>query len=212
MLGLIKAGAFNAAPEKLLPMVEIAYDNSTRLGGLIDDILDIEKITAGKMEFVLKPLNASILIEEALDANKVYGDKYGVTFKHRMTDSRLIMNGDKDRLMQVMSNLLSNAAKFSREGSTVEITASRQNDNIYISVKDDGDGIPKEAQATIFERFTQADSSDQRIKGGTGLGLSISKTIIDGHGGDIGFTSEYGQGTVFYFEIPSVFKDQKAKS
>ena len=212
VLGLIKAGAFNAAPEKLLPMVEIAYDNSTRLGGLIDDILDIEKITAGKMEFVLKPLNASILIEEALDANKVYGDKYGVTFKHRMTDSRLIMNGDKDRLMQVMSNLLSNAAKFSREGSTVEITASRQNDNIYISVKDDGDGIPKEAQATIFERFTQADSSDQRIKGGTGLGLSISKTIIDGHGGDIGFTSEYGQGTVFYFEIPSVFKDQKAKS
>lgn len=211
VLGLIKAGAFNRSPEKLLPMVEIAYDNSNRLGSLIDDILDIEKITAGKMELVLKPLNASILIEEALDANKAYGDKYGVKFVYQMTDNRLIMHGDKDRLMQVMSNLLSNAAKFSEDGTVVEITATHQNDSIYISVKDCGSGIPEEAQATIFERFTQADSSDQREKGGTGLGLSISKTIIDGHGGNIGFTSKDGQGTNFYFEIPSTFPAQGAQ-
>lgn len=203
VLGLIKAGAFDGAPEKLLPMVDIAYENSGRLEALIDDILDVEKISAGGMEFEPKPINVSMFIEEALEANRVYGDKHEIEFVVNAVEDRLIINGDKGRLMQVMANLLSNAAKFSPAGSKVKISAARQSRNACICITDYGSGIPEAAQATIFERFTQADSSDQREKGGTGLGLSISKTIVEGHGGTIWFETEVGEGTTFHIELPT---------
>ena len=101
-----------------------------------------------------------------------------------------------------MSNLLSNAAKFSRKGGEVIVTLVENADTIYVSVEDFGVGIPNEAKATIFDRFTQADSSDRRAKGGTGLGLSIAKTLIEKQRGKIDFTSKLGKGTKFFIELP----------
>ena len=106
--------------------------------------------------------------------------------------------------MQVMANLLSNAAKFSPRGGKVEISIARRKGNVRITVKDNGSGIPEDAQATIFERFTQADSSDQRAKGGTGLGLNIASAIVEKHGGTIGFTTEIGKGSTFYFDLKEI--------
>ncbi len=109
--------------------------------------------------------------------------------------------GDKGRLKQVMTNLLSNASKFSKKGAMVDIQLSSNDSRVFVSVKDYGIGIPEEARANIFERFTQADSSDQRRFGGTGLGLNIAKTIIEEHGGSIEFQSEVGVGTTFRFSL-----------
>ena len=211
VLGLIKAGAFDGAPEKLAPMIDIAYDNSGRLEVLINDILDVEKIAAGRMEYELKPLDASLLIKNAVAANKSYGDKHEVAFVLNASEEHLTINGDNDRLMQVMANLMSNAAKFSPAGSEVEISTIRQNDGVCICVKDYGSGIPEAAQPTIFDRFTQADSSDQREKGGTGLGLSISKTIVEGHGGTIWFTSKLGEGTTFCIKFPIITRSTQGE-
>jgi PAS domain S-box-containing protein len=203
VLGLINADAFHAAPEKLRPMAKIAYDNSNRLELLINDILDIEKIAAGGMEFHLNPMSANKLILGAVEATEEYGHKYGVEFSCEFGDEPMVIDADKNRLMQVMANLLSNAAKFSSNSSKVVVSTTRKNGNIRISVQDYGDGIPVVAQATIFDRFTQANSSDQRSKGGTGLGLNISKVLVEGHGGTLDFVSEIGVGSTFYFDLPS---------
>lgn len=200
-LGIIRAGVLDDTPDKLHSMVNVAYDNSNRLEGLINDILDMEKIAAGEFIFQMGPTNINWLVEEAIEANAVYGDKYGVTFICSHIDVSLSVNVDRDRMMQVMANLLSNAAKFSSSGGTVEISVARRNGNVRVAVKDNGSGIPEDARATIFERFTQADSSDQRAKGGTGLGLNIAKAIVEKHGGTIGFSTETGKGTTFYFDL-----------
>jgi signal transduction histidine kinase len=199
------AGAFDKSPEKLQPMVKIAHDNADRLKLLIDDLLDMEKFGVEKIDLHLKATNLNRLVDEAVEANGGYAVEHGVTYICSHKNLSLVANVDKDRLMQVMANLLSNAAKFSERGGKVEVSVSRHGENIRIAVKDYGCGIPEEARATIFDRFTQADSSDQRAKGGTGLGLNIAKAIVEGHGGTIGFTSEVGKGTTFYFDLKEVF-------
>jgi len=203
VLGLINGDGFDAAPEKLRPMVKIAYDNSTRLELLINDILDMEEIAAGGMEFHLHPMSANRLVLSAVEAIEEYGHKYGVEFTCEFGDEPMVIDADKSRLMQVMANLLSNAAKFSTNSSKVVVSTARKNGNIRISVQDYGDGIPVAAQVTIFDHFTQADSSDQRSKGGVGLGLNLSKILVEGHGSTLEFVSEVGVGSTFYFDLPS---------
>ncbi|MBT7138072.1 MAG: PAS domain-containing protein [Rhodospirillaceae bacterium] len=201
-LGLIKSGTVGELPAEFLSMLNIAYDNSDRLVLLINDILDMEKIEAGKMLFQMKPTDISSLLEEAIEANKGFGDEHGISFVHLGTANQFLVDADKDRLMQVLSNLMSNAAKFSPPGGRVELAAVRDNGIIRIAVKDNGPGIPEEFRDTIFEKFSQADSSDTRQKGGTGLGLSITKAIVEEHGGTIDFHSEAGVGCTFFFTLP----------
>ena len=110
--------------------------------------------------------------------------------------------GDGGRILQVLANLLSNAAKFSSQNSEVQIILQKEKQCFRILVTDHGDGIPQAFRGKIFERFSQADASDTKTKGGTGLGLCISKTIIEEHNGKIGFESEEGKGSTFYIEIP----------
>jgi signal transduction histidine kinase len=109
---------------------------------------------------------------------------------------------DPHRLQQVLTNLLSNAAKFSSHGSTVEVQVTRDGFRVRVEVRDHGRGIPYEFQGRIFEKFSQADSSDSREFGGTGLGLAISRELIHRMGGTIGFTSAEGVGSAFYFDLP----------
>ena len=203
-LGLIRAGAIGDLPDKLKSMLDIAYNNSERLVLLINDILDMEKIQSGEMHFNMKPMDATALAKSAIEANQGYGAQHGVTFVLTGMDEEAFVHGDVDRLMQVMSNLMSNAVKFSPAQGSVEISVTRKGDIIRVTVSDKGPGIPENFRRRIFSRFSQADSSDTRQKSGTGLGLSISKAIIEDHGGTIGFDSVEGKGTTFFFELPEL--------
>jgi signal transduction histidine kinase len=204
-LGLMKAGTLDKDPDKLQSMMDIAYDNSERLVLLINDILDIEKLEAGKMAYQLEPIDAVDLVKGAIEANKGFADEHGVVFVWSGTDESIQVKGDKDRLMQVMSNLMSNAAKFSATGDEVELSISREGETVCFAVKDNGPGIPEKYRESLFDKFTQVDSSDTREKGGTGLGLSITDAIVEQHGGTLDFESEVGEGSTFFFTMP-IFK------
>ncbi len=201
-LGLVISGAAGDMPDKMAPMIKIAHSNCDRLVRLINDILDIEKIAAGKMEFSIQEVNLHEIVTQAIESNKGYGEDRGISFDliSTMPDARV--DGDADRLMQVMANLLSNAAKYSPEKDTVEISLARHGKGYRVSVTDKGQGIPEEFHGRIFQKFSQADSSDTRQKGGTGLGLNITREIIEYHGGKIDFVTEQGKGSTFFFDLP----------
>lgn len=200
-LGLIAGGAVGALPEKAGELVKIAHNNSERLLALINDLLDIESITTGKMQFDLKPHFLMPLVEQAIQVNQPYGEQYSVEFRLvcGAPDSRV--NIDPSRFSQVLTNLYSNAAKFSPAGSQVEVAVQRQDGSIRITVSDCGPGIPDEFRDRIFQKFSQADSSDSRQKGGTGLGLSITKAIVEHMNGWIDFESS-AAGTSFTVSLP----------
>jgi PAS domain S-box-containing protein len=203
-LGLVLAGVLDDSPDKLRSVVEIAYSNSERLNRLIDEILDIEKLDSGKMNLEMHAIDLFALLEEAVAANKGYAQEYDVTFFLSSIDKSLFVNANYNRLMQVMGNLLSNAAKFSRYGGQVDVSLVCYKGLVRISVKDEGCGIAERSQETIFDKFTQADSSDQRQQGGSGLGLSITKKIVEAHNGYIHFTTEVEKGTTFYIDLPEL--------
>jgi CheY-like chemotaxis protein len=141
---------------------------------------------------------------QSIEANAAYAAQYNVHFvldNHVREDLRV--NVDAQRLQQVLANFLSNAAKFSPPDSTIVLSVEDIHNTVRVSVIDRGPGIPEEFRARIFQKFSQADSSDSRQKGGTGLGLAICKEIIERMGGKIGFTSEAGSGAQFYFDLPS---------
>ncbi|HEX5692493.1 MAG TPA: ATP-binding protein, partial [Roseiflexaceae bacterium] len=114
----------------------------------------------------------------------------------------VMVHADADRLMQVLANILSNAAKFSPSNSLVHVAASRSDESVRVAVRDNGPGVPVEFQSRIFQKFAQADASDTRQKGGTGLGLSIAKAIVERHGGQIGYENHEQGGATFFVELP----------
>ncbi len=201
-ISLILGGAAGSCSEKTLHLLEIANNNCERLVHLINDILDIEKIEAGKMNFCLHTYDTADLIKNSIVDNQIYIEKY-----NKQVVSKLIphvqISVDIDRFMQVLANLISNAAKFGNEGSQIKIEMKKISNGVRISVTNHGPGIPKNFQDKIFQKFSQADASSVRSQGGTGLGLSISKAIIERLGGTMGFKSTPGKETVFYFDLPS---------
>jgi signal transduction histidine kinase len=203
-LRLIQSGVFDESPEKLSAAIDMAYRNSERLHHLIDDILDVERLSAGKMNFQMSPVNLSALLDEATESNEFYGSEYGITFLCSGIENPLFVSGDHHRLVQVMANLLSNAAKFSLASSQVDVSILRHEGKLRVAVRNYGKGIPESAQATVFDHFTQVDSTDQRQVGGSGLGLGIAKMIIEAHHGHINFISEVDKETTFYFDLPEL--------
>ncbi len=208
-IGLVRTGALGDVPEKAKKALDIAYQNSERLKNLINDILEIEKAEAGMLNILFESLDITALIDEAIEANQGYGDEYSVTFVALGQNDPVYVDGDGERIMQVISNLMSNAAKFSHKEGVVEISLTQNEERVRVSVKDFGSGIPVAAQPSIFEKFTQADSSDQRQKGGTGLGLSIAKSLVEAMGGTLGFTSKVGTGTTFFFDLKASSLEQR---
>jgi PAS domain S-box-containing protein len=201
-LGLILGGVVGKLPEKVHALLAIASNNSERLITLINDILDIEKITAGKMDFKYTVANLIPVIQKSLDYNKGYGDPLNVKFVFEASlNEKVIVRIDEKRIEQVMSNLLSNAAKNAPSQSEVLITVTTSIGKAHIAVHDHGKGIPEGFKSRIFSKFAQADSSDTRQKGGTGLGLSITKGIVEQHGGVIYFESDVNNGTTFYVDL-----------
>jgi len=201
-LGLLVGGVAGELPDKAKPLIDIAHKNSERLILLVNDILDIEKVDAGKMVFEPQPVVIKGLLEHAIESNKSYADQFKVSFKFVCDTDESKLYVDANRLMQVMANLLSNATKFSELGGIVVIECHKVNNGIRVAVKNGGAGIPNEFKDKIFQKFMQVDASDSRRKGGTGLGLTICKTIVEKMGGTIGFKSEPNVETEFYFEFP----------
>ena len=201
-LGLLTGGAMGELPPLLRPMIDIAHKNSLRLNHLINDLLDMEKIAAGKMDFDMREQALMPLVEQALEANKGYGEQRRVHFVLTERLDTAEVRIDAQRLQQVLANFLSNAAKFSPEGGQVEVAVACHQGQVRVAVCDHGSGIPSEFRARIFEKFSQADGSDTRQKGGTGLGLAITKELVEKMGGAVGFDSTEGQGATFWVDLP----------
>jgi PAS domain S-box-containing protein len=201
-LGLLAAGVVGALPERAKNLVEIAAKNSERLVRLINDMLDIEKIESGKIGFRYLPGEMMPLVEQAVSANRAFAGELGVELAVVASLPGARCWVDADRIVQVLTNLLSNAAKFAPRGSTVEVAVERRDGDVIVGVADRGAGIPPEFEARVFDKFAQADTTSTRQKEGTGLGLAISKAIIERHGGRIWFESTREAGTTFFFALP----------
>ncbi len=201
-LGLVLGGVTGELPEKALGMLQLASNNTERLLLLINDILDIQKIEAGEVVVEMAQIEVGEVLATILANNQAYAMQYGVTFKLNVIDSELKVSADVGRLNQVISNLLSNAAKFSPKEGLVEVSAEQQgNEYVRISVADQGCGISLDFQDKLFDKFTQYDSSDVREKGGTGLGMTITKALVEKMGGEISYDTVEGEGTTFYVDL-----------
>ena len=208
-LGLLAAGKLGEVPEKGRRMLEIAVQNTDRLVRLINDILDIERIESGTVTMELRSVDASDLVHQSVEVMSAMADKAGVRL-YAWTD-RQPLEADPDRILQVLTNLLSNAIKFSPPESEVSLTTETADGEVVFRVRDAGRGIPADRLESIFERFSQVDSSDAREKGGTGLGLAICRSIVQQHGGRIWVESTPGQGSTFTFTLPTSFSPAAAQ-
>ncbi|GHF56901.1 sensor histidine kinase [Seohaeicola zhoushanensis] len=201
-LDLINTGILGPIPDQFQSVLRIAGRNAERLSDLINDILDLQKIEAGEITYRFIQIDVQDLVLEAVEANKGFADKMDITL---LTDAEegkpLLIRGDERRLMQVMSNMISNALKFSHAGDTVQVRYKQIGDKVRIEVEDQGVGIPENSRDKVFGKFTQVDSTDQRAFGGTGLGMNISKKIIEQHDGQIDYDSQVGVGTTFFIEL-----------
>jgi PAS domain S-box-containing protein len=200
-LGLIMGNAAGVLPDAARRLISIAHSNSQRLVGLVNDILDIEKLESGQLIFNLQPVEVRPLVEQTIEANRAYADTYRVKIRLQ-AGSDVMVRADPGRLSQVLTNLISNAIKFSPLDGEVVVAIEPRTDVMRFSVRDCGPGIPPEFKSRIFERFAQADATNTKQQGGTGLGLSIVKQIVDRLGGQVGFDDAPGGGTVFHVDLP----------
>jgi PAS domain S-box-containing protein len=201
-LGLLLGGAAGKLPDGVLRFLGIAHSNCTRLVRLINDILDIEKIEAGSVVFSFKRIVLRQLAAQVVEANRGFADSFAVRVCLDPAADDGVALADPDRLAQVITNLVSNAVKFSPRDGEVELTIGHRDGRMRIAVRDHGPGIPEDFRPRIFEKFAQAEATDARQKGGTGLGLSIASKIVTRLGGTIGFADAPGGGTEFFVELP----------
>jgi PAS domain S-box-containing protein len=202
-LGLIEGGVAGDVPPKVLELTRIARTNADRLIRLINDILDLAKIEAGKLELRVAPVLAADVVAATLEGIGAVAAPHGVRLTSHVEHDRPIP-ADRDRVIQVLTNLLSNAIKFSPHGGEVAVRVAAPGPGmVRFSVEDRGPGIPAGQLGRLFRKFGQLDGSDTRRSGGTGLGLAISRSIVEEHGGTIGVESEPGVRTTFWFDLPS---------
>jgi PAS domain S-box-containing protein len=199
-LGLMAGGIFGELDDQGKRMLDIAISNTDRLVRLINDTLDIERIESGRVTMQQVPCRTDQLVAQAVEAMRGQADTVGVRM---VTEADpVLLRADPDRVLQTLTNLISNAIKFSPRGEEVRVTAHGLADMALFSVVDSGRGVPEEMRETIFERFGQVDASDSREKGGTGLGLPIARSIVEQHGGRIWVDSRPGRGSTFWFTLP----------
>ncbi len=211
-LGLMVGGALGEIPDSIKEMLIVAENNAKRLLLLINDILDMQKIEVGEISFHFEEMDMIALIKDSIKENGAYANEYDVKFLCEYDLDNAYVFGDRDRLMQVMVNLLSNAAKFSPRKSIVKVRLFRNGKFLCVSVADTGPGIPEDFQSRLFDKFTQSDSSVTRIKAGTGLGLTITKAIIERHNGKLSFKTSKEEGTVFTIELIEIIPQKNQKS
>jgi signal transduction histidine kinase len=199
-LDLMASGVVGELPSEASAMVKVAQNNCGRLLRLINDVLDIEKIEAGRMDFRLQVMELEPLLEQSVETIRPYGDQLGVGFRIESTAPGVRVRVDPDRLIQVLDNLLSNAAKFSPPREVVRVALARRGPFVRVSVTDLGPGVARDLQGRLFEKFAQGERGP-RDQTGTGLGLNIARAIVERLGGAIGFVSKPGVGTTFHFDL-----------
>lgn len=201
-LSMLSQGMAGELAPDVRMLIDIASQSSERMVRLVNDILDMEKIESGKMDYDLRAQPLAPLLRQALDAvaGNAAARRVSTVLDDQAPDALVL--ADHDRIIQVFINLLSNAIKFSLPEGVVTVRVERRAQRVSIAVCDQGSGIPPAFHDRIFQKFAQADSSDSRSREGTGLGLSICKGIVEQHGGAIFFTSQPGEGTQFFVELP----------
>ena len=199
-LGLLINQAVTPLPEGALRLTQIAHRNSEQLTYLVNDLLDIEKLIAGKMTFEMKTVQVSDVIRECVENIGNYGSEHKVQIEIRQLAEAEVL-ADKQRLMQALNNVLSNAIKFSPENSAVHIYTEREGSKVRILTQDFGNGIPSEFESRVFEKFSQASTDIRCSKAGTGLGLAITRELMLNMQGGVGFTSQPGKGALFWLEL-----------
>ncbi|HEY0151034.1 MAG TPA: ATP-binding protein, partial [Longimicrobium sp.] len=208
-LGLLHGGVLASYPERAARMVALALANSERLGRLIDNMLDLEKMASGKLEIERRPFSIRQIADDAIDTIRPLLEQADLLLVADLAD--VAVNVDPDRIAQVLTNLVSNAAKYSPRGGAVWVRAEVVGADLRVQVRDQGRGIPAAKLESIFERFQQVDSSDSREKGGTGLGLPICRNIVGLHGGRIWAESLPGKGSTFTVLLPGAVVEEAAR-
>ena len=203
-LGLVLANTQIALDPKVERLVALAMKNSERLASLVNDLLDMEKLSSGQAQFRVSDQSINMLLSQAVAINQPYGTEFGVDYALELPDMDIWIKADADRFHQVLSNLLSNGTKFSPRGSKVRVVCTPSEGSVRVGIIDAGPGVPESFQNKIFQPFSQADSSATRQKGGTGLGLNISRQIVTRMGGKIGFQNLDEGGCEFWFTVPTI--------
>ncbi len=202
-LGLAVGGALGPLNDKQQHMLTLAEQNSQRLGKLINDLLDIEKLAVNKMQFKLRLWPLAALLRQAIELNQPVALQRQVKLElHCAEQDDLWVEVDEVRLQQVMANLLANAIRYSPIGSAVVVSVELSANTVRVSVTDQGDGVAADFESRLFQKFSQADSSDRRQVAGTGLGLAICKDLLKAMGGTIGYHRSTTGGACFYFTLP----------
>ena len=204
-LDMLAQGEAGQLPERAQDVAKLSLRSAQLMVRMINDYLDIVKIESGRMSFVLRTVSLPSVLKESLRAAQPFADHFGVKYALRLDAPGARVSADADRLSQVLSNLLSNAAKFSPHGAEVQVALERRaaGRTVRVSITDHGSGVPPDFREQIFQKFMQARNTDPQRKG-TGLGLSISKAIVEKLGGRIGFESDPKSGTTFFFELPEL--------
>ena len=202
-LGLLESGMLGEFDTTVMDMLRIADRNSKSLLELINDLLDMSKLEAGAVDFEFAPADMVAMMREVTENVGTYAVEKSLTLKIEPDAPVITATVDKRRMTQVLTNLISNAIKFSPKGGTVFLRARSSITGIRIEVADQGPGIAKAEQPKVFDKFVQAKSAGKTSAKGTGLGLSIARSIVESHAGKIGLESDVGHGTTFYFELPT---------
>ncbi len=207
-LRLVGSGALGDIPEQAAELVNVATLNAERMIRLINDLLDLDKLTAGKLDLKLMPIDLSKLLRQAIALSEPEANNRQLTLHLELPKFVIRAMADEDRLLQVVINLLSNALKFSNKGQSITVSLGQQDNNALITVIDHGPGIPHHSIDKLFERFAMAHSSADAHRGGTGLGLAISKALVEEMNGEIGVRSQEGKGSEFFFTLPLYVREK----
>ncbi len=203
VLSLLEAEAYGQLSDSGHENLEAAEANVNRLIGLVNGLLDLEKMESGKLTLQRETYKVSEILGPSLQAVRGFAEQQGVKLA-ASEQSKAEIFADRDRLVQVLINLVSNAIKFSPKGGTVTLAVSEEDAGIRFNIIDQGRGVPEQLREAIFDRFKQVEEDDAKVKGGSGLGLAICKAIVERHGGTIGVDSQEGKGSTFWFRIPTI--------
>lgn len=203
-LGLLAGGAAGELPDKAQKLLKTAERNTSRLMLLINDLLDMEKLVAGKMAMERQNQELAPILDDAIEAVREYRNSQSIRIEIPEAWPAITINVDSQRLVQALTNLLSNAMKFSPEGQPVEVSVIEQHETIEVRIRDHGPGVSPEFKHRLFERFSQADATDSRKLPGTGLGLAITREICQQLGGQVSYRDADGGGAEFYIQLPVI--------